>query len=66
MEIFSKRLMELIGDKNIFWLSKTLDIPHQTLYRYVHFKRTPDIGILVKLADYFDVSIDYLIGRTYN
>jgi len=27
-------------------------------------KREPDYEVLKKLADYFDVSIDYLLGRT--
>ena len=28
--------------------------------------RTPDYNLVVKLADYFEVSVDYLLGRTDN
>ncbi len=32
--------------------------------RYEKGEREPDINTLCKLADYFEVSVDYLIGRT--
>jgi transcriptional regulator with XRE-family HTH domain len=28
--------------------------------------REPKLEILLKIADYFDVSLDYLVGRTDN
>ena len=31
--------------------------------RYEKVEREPDIATLKKLADYFDVSVDYIIGR---
>lgn len=31
---------------------------------YEQERREPDIETLKKLADYFDVSLDYLLGRT--
>ncbi len=31
---------------------------------YENDERTPPADILIKLADYFNVSIDYLLGRT--
>ena len=33
---------------------------------YESGEREPAVSILVSLADYFDVSIDYLVGRTNN
>lgn len=36
------------------------------IQNYENQRRTPTIDILIKLADYFDVSLDYLVGRTDN
>ena len=35
----------------------------QAINNYVQEKREPDISTLIKLADYFNVTVDYLIGR---
>ena len=32
--------------------------------RYEREEREPDIDALCKLADYFGVSVDYIVGRT--
>ena len=32
--------------------------------RYERGEREPDIDTLCRLADYFEVSIDYIVGRT--
>ena len=34
--------------------------------RYEYGERKPSFDMLIALADYFDVSIDYLVGRTDN
>lgn len=33
------------------------------VYRYETGRAKPDMDALIALADYFDVSIDYLVGR---
>ncbi len=38
-----------------------LNISRESLSYYENGKRNPDISILIKLSQYFDVSIDYLI-----
>lgn len=35
-----------------------------TLSRYETGKRQPPLDMLVRLADFFDVSLDYIFGRT--
>lgn len=34
-----------------------------TYSRYENGNRSPSLDLLVKLADYFDVTIDYILGR---
>lgn len=43
-------------------LEKRLNIPNNTIYQWN--KRAPNTDRLEKVADYFDVSVDYLLGRT--
>ncbi len=38
-----------------------LSISREALSYYESGKRSPDINMLIKLSEYFDVSIDYLI-----
>lgn len=44
-------------------IAPRLNICRQTLSNYETGKRLPDLDMLVKLADIFDVSIDALVGR---
>ena len=37
---------------------------NQTISNYESGKRAPGIPELIALADFYDVSIDYLVGRT--
>lgn len=41
-----------------------LKVPANTYNQWENGKRTPDNEILMRIADYFDVSIDYLMGRS--
>ncbi|MCJ8014401.1 helix-turn-helix transcriptional regulator [Paenibacillus sp. KQZ6P-2] len=45
-------------------LAQSLGITRAALSHYEKNRRKPDFEILTKLADKFEVSIDYLIGRT--
>ena len=45
-------------------LSEVLGRSRQTVSQYVNGISEPSYDTLVKIADYFDVSIDYLLGRT--
>lgn len=44
-------------------LSKILGVAESTISLYENEKRQPDNDTLCRLADYFNVSIDYLLGR---
>lgn len=63
---FSLRLENLIEENDITQrqLSTELHIATTTLNGYVNNHREPDFHTLVRLAHYFDVSTDYLLGLT--
>lgn len=42
---------------------KALGIPNNTYSNYENGKREPDLKTLVCIADFLDVSVDYLLGR---
>ena len=41
-----------------------LGITEQSYQRYEYGKIVPSALVLIALADYFDVSLDYLVGRS--
>ncbi|MDF8366200.1 helix-turn-helix transcriptional regulator [Weissella paramesenteroides] len=59
------RLKALRKDKNLtlVQLGNATGILPSNISRYENGLREPGISMLVKLADYFDVSVDYLIGH---
>ena len=64
--IFPERLKLLRTTKHLLQkdLAKLLDITTSAYGFYEQGKRTPDPAALILLADFFDVSLDYLLGRT--
>lgn len=44
-------------------LASHLNVPNQNISNYERGFRQPDYETLQKLADYYDVSTDYLLGR---
>jgi len=47
-------------------IADILGITRPAYTAYEQGKRNPDYEILEKIADYYNVSIDYLLGRTEN
>ena len=45
-------------------LANEMSINIKTLRRYEVGENNPRVAILIELADYFNVSIDYLVGRS--
>lgn len=66
MEVFQKRIKQLRLDKDL----KCLDVAngtglsHSAILGYEDGTQIPKMDSLVKIADFFNVSIDYLTGRT--
>ena len=67
MNKLSERLANLRKNKGLTLreLSEELgEVKVATISRYEHGRREPKLDTLLKLADYFDCSVDYLLGRT--
>ena len=60
------RLRELREARGIsqLKLSMDLDLNQNSVSRYETGAREADYATLIKFADYFNVSIDYMLGRT--
>ena len=60
------RLRDLREDNDITQgqIASVLNIRQNTYSQYENGKRQMPIELLWKLADYYNTSIDYLVGRT--
>ena len=61
-----ERIRDLMSAEKItqYALAKKLGISQSTICNWLNGKKEPCIESLWAIADYFDVSVDYLIGRT--
>ena len=66
MKIFSKRLLKLMKEKQLsaYKLAKIVVLSNQCAINWLNEINEPKISYLIKIADYFNVSTDYLLGRT--
>lgn len=65
-DIFAKRLKELRykNDISMRELALSLGVSHVIISFYESAKREPTIGACKAIAEYFGVSMDYLVGLT--
>lgn len=65
-EVFSQRFSQLRDSTGATYaeISKEIGISVRALKYYVSNEREPSMSALIALADYFDVSLDYLCGRS--
>lgn len=65
-EIFIKRLSILLEETNTTQreLAEKVNVTEVTISRYLSGERKPRIEIIHKIAKYFNVSVDYLLGLT--
>lgn len=66
MTKFTQRLRQLREERGVSQaaVSKVLGVSRFSIYAYEKGKSAPTLDGLVALADYFDVTVDYLLGRT--
>lgn len=65
-DILAKRLKQCRKEKGYTQCEVAIycNITEKTYQNYELMTREPKIEILIKIADIFDVSLDYLVGRT--
>lgn len=65
-EILSQRLRQCRKEKNMTqWeVAVYCDISEKAYQNYELMTREPKLEILIKIADLFDCSLDYLTGRS--
>ena len=66
MERTAARLLELRQSVSLtqIKMAAALGLTQSALNRYEHNQQTISDDVLMKYADYFDVSLDYICGRT--
>ena len=64
--VFGNRIAHLRRNNSLSQIefAKLLNISNTTLSQYESGKRIPSDNIKIQIADYFNVSLDYLFGRT--
>lgn len=66
-EDFSKRLQRLREErtpvKSRHVVSQLCGLPPDAVRRYERGEAKPTMEALIRLADYYEVSLDYLVGR---
>lgn len=65
---FGKRLEYLLDLKSIPKqnLAAAINVSPTTISNYIKDNRSPDLGILAKIADFLNVNSDFLLMRTNN
>lgn len=66
--MFMTRFVQLLQERGVssYKITKDTGIPNGLISDWKLGKKTPAADNLIKLANYFDVSVDYLLGRTDN
>lgn len=66
MKKFAERLKEIRLEKNVTRksLALNLEVSERLISYWENDERECSFEMLIKIAEFFDVSIDYLLGRT--
>ena len=67
-DLFAQRLYQLRMSKNDSRerLAEVLGVSYHSISKMEKSQRAASIEVLCAIADYFDVSLDYLVGRSDN
>lgn len=68
MNKFQERLQDLLIENKLsrLQLSKNIGISFETLNGYFNKNFYPELSVAIKIANYFDCSLQYLMGLTDN
>ena len=63
---FAERLNELMVENNLTQskLAESIKVEPSTISRYLSKQNIPEIDVLIRIADYFNCSVDFLVGKT--
>lgn len=63
--MFAKRFTSLRENKNLLQkdIAEFFKVEQATVSNWENGKRIPDSDMLIKIANYFNVSVDYLLGN---
>ena len=63
---FPERLLQLKQERNLLQkdIAASIGVSLRGYQYYERGQREPTLPVLIALADYFDVSLDYLVGRS--
>ncbi len=66
MSVFSDRLVLLRENRGLSQkdVAQEFDVVVRAYQRYEYGEREPQLSTLVRIADFYGVSLDYLAGRT--
>ena len=66
MATFAQRMKQLRKEKNLKQqqLADQFSVKLRTYQGYEYGESYPEVAKLIAIADFFDVSLDYLVGRS--
>lgn len=66
MSIFSERLTQLRKSEGTSQnvIAKVIGVSPRTYQDYEYGAREPQVSIFIRIADYYNISLDYLAGRS--
>lgn len=66
MASFSSRMKELRKERHMIQqdMADTFSVRVRTYQGYEYGESYPEVAKLIAIADFFDVSLDYLVGRS--
>lgn len=66
MTTLPERLLALRQERNVSQksLAREMGLALNTYVRYERGEREPTASVLIRMADFYGVAIDYLVGRT--
>ena len=63
---FSERIIQLKTERKLLQkdIASSIGLSLRAYQYYEKGQKEPTLSVLLRLADYFDISLDYLVGRS--
>lgn len=63
-KLYNLSLLMQLKDITQLNLSSKIDVSQETISAYLNGKAKPSVATLIKIADFFNTTTDYILGRT--